>query len=67
MFPAGHPLRAELAFVDRGSLVGFDAYQLSVADHEVEPTANPAIRAGCGYIFKSTISHIQSHLFTGLF
>ena len=50
MFPAGHSLRTELAFVDRGSLVGFDSYKFSLADNEVQPTAYPAIGTGRGHI-----------------
>jgi len=50
MFPTGHSLGTELAFIDRGPLVGFYSYQLSVADNKVQSTTNPAIRAGCGYI-----------------
>jgi hypothetical protein len=51
MFPAGHSLRTELALVNRASLVGFNPYHFSLVDHEVEPTTNTAIRAGCWYIF----------------
>jgi hypothetical protein len=68
MLPAGHSFGTEFALVDGASLVGFNPYNFSLVDHEVKPTADTAIRAGCGYISKRTcfIRHFQSHLFTGL-